>query len=230
MSDNYDQSMEEEGGEPPGQDPRIIRVVNGWLNDLTDDGTDMDVVRNDEFFASELAEYAGVSTPEASQMLQGYREANYWMDERCQFVIAHEGHYGPRSPWRILGTTHPLVEAQRRVYRMNSVRHMTWEFYDHARKEVKSFGAEVRQALVQVDSTTNSLAGQNRRLAVRDYARDLLQTMRANGQRMAQGVVDTLGVPVPQRPEYMRYFFDGFWPYVEVMVDEEVQLLEAMIR
>ena len=31
------------------------------------------------------------------------------------------------------------------------------------------------------------------------------------------------------RDEYMKFFFNGFWPYVEVMVDEEVMILDALL-
>ena len=42
---------------------------------------------------------------------------------------------------------------------------MTWDFFDHAKKEIKSFGAEIRQALVQVDSTTGASRHERQRLA-----------------------------------------------------------------
>jgi hypothetical protein len=228
MYDDDDQSMEDDE-EIPDPDPRAIAVINDWLDAATDYGTDTRVVRDDEFTAGGLATFAGVTVPEASAMLQSYRFYNYWMDERCLYVIAHEGHYGSGSPWRVQSTRHELTEVQRRVYRLNQIRHMTWDFYDHAKKEVKSFGAEIRQALVHVDSDTASAAAGRQRLAIRDYARDLLQNMRTNAQARAQAIIDTLNVPRAMRDEYMRYFFDGFWPYVEVMVDEEVEVLESLI-
>lgn len=228
MSDDYDQPMEDDAP-IPDPDPRAISVINEWLDDATTYGTDEGEVSGTEFTAGGLARYGGCTVPEASQMLQSYRFYNYWMDERCLYVIAHEGKYGANAPWRIQSTTHDIPETTRRVYRFNQIRHLTWEFFDHARKEVKSFGAEVRQALVHVDSTTQSMAAGRQRLAVRDYARDLLQNMRTAAQTRAQTILDTLNVPKTMRDEYMRYFFDGFWPYVEVMVDEEVVILEALI-
>ena len=228
MSDDGDQSMEDDEL-IPDPDPRAILAINEWLDEETDFGTDVDVIRDAVFTAGGLARFAGCSVPEASALLQSYRFYNYWMDERCMYVIAHEGHYGPNAPWRIQSTTHDIPEATRRVYRLNQIRHMAWDFYDHAKKEIKSFGAEIRQALVQVDSTTTSVASGRQRLAVRDYARDLLQNMRTAAQTRAQTIIDTLNVPRTMRAEYMKYFFDGFWPYVEVMVDEEVEILEALI-
>ena len=50
-----------------------------------------------------------------------------------------------------------------------------------------------------------------------------------DGTGHCQAILDTLAVPRTQRDEYMTYFFDGFWPYVEVMVDEEVEILESLI-
>jgi hypothetical protein len=228
MNDDDDQSMEDDV-DIPDPDPRATATINAWLDDATDYGTDEAVVRDTEFTAGGLAKYAGCTVPEASIMLQSYRFSNYWMDSRCLYVIAHEGKYGANAPWRIQSTAHQVPETTRRVYRFNQIRHLSWEFFDHAKKEIKSFGAEVRQALVHVDSTSVSAASGRQRLAIRDYARDLLQNMRASAQTRAQTILDTLQVPKAMRDEYMRYFFDGFWPYVEVMVDEEVVILEALI-
>lgn len=228
MSDDYDQTMED--GDPiPDPDPHAIAVINAWLDEATDDGTDHDVLRDHEFGRGELAAYNGCSLSEASEMLQSYRHYNYWGDPRCQYVIAHEGHYGPGATWRIQSTTHDIPETTRRVYRLNQIRHLTWDFFDHAKKEVKSFGAESRQALVQIDSFTGSQAAGRQRLAIRDWAQNWLQTMRTAAQGRCQAILDTLNVPRSQRDEYMKYFFDGFWPYVEVMVDEEVEILEDLI-
>jgi hypothetical protein len=224
-----DQTME--GVNPiPDPDPRAILVINRWLNTATDNGTDEVVVRDTLFTAGGLATFAGCLVTEASTMLQAYRHYNYWMDERCQYVIAHEGSYGPGAPWRIQSTSHEIPEITRRVYRLNQIRHVSWDFYDHAKKEAKSFGAEIRQALVHIDSTTGTQAAGRQRLAIRDYARDLLQNMRQSAQSRAEAILDTLRVPRNMRDEYMQYFFDGFWPYVEVMVDEEVVILESLIN
>ena len=197
MSDDYDQSMED-GGVIPDPDPRSIAIINEWLDDATDFGTDVQEIINREFRANDLAIFAGCTVPEASQMLQDYRTANYWMDQRCHFVIAHEGHYGPRAPWRIQSTTHDIPETTRRVYRLNQIRHVTWDFVDHARKEIKSFGAEIRQAVVQVDATTTSAAADRQRLAIRDYVRDLLQNMRTNAA--GQGADHPRHPQCPSRP------------------------------
>jgi hypothetical protein len=229
MSDDYDQTMEDD--EPiPDPDPRAISVINSWLDDATNYGTDVGVIRDHEFTAGELMRYAHLGhVSVASQMLQSYRFYNYWMDPRCTYVLAHEGHYGPGSPWRIQSTTHDIPETTRRVYRLNQIRHITWEFFDHAKKEVKSFGAECRQALVQVDSTTTSQRSHDQRMVIRDYARDWLYNTRVAAQERIRRMLDTLAIPRGMRDEYMKYFFDGFWPYVEVMADEEVQILEALI-
>lgn len=222
--------MDEDDEDIPDPDPQAITIINEWLDGATDLGTDVTAIRDAEYTASELADYAGSSVPEASQMLQAYRSYNYWMDERCLYVIAHEGHYGVGSPWRILGTAHPVTEPLRRVYRLNQIRHVSWEFFDHSKKEVKSFGAELRQSLVQIDYATPSAAAARQRLAIRDYARDLLQRLRRDAQTRAEMILDTLNVPRTMRGEYFKYFFDGFWPYVEVMVDEEVQVLDSLIN
>ena len=232
MSDDYDgiedQSMED-GEDIPDPDPRAITLINDWLDIETVDGTDEDAIRDGEFTRGDLALFAGCSPQTASEMLQSYRFYNYWMDSRCKYVIAHEGSYGRGAVWRIQSTTHSIPETTRRVYRLNQIRHLTWDFFDHAKKEVKSFGAEIRQALVQVDSETTSVASGRQRLAIRDYARDLLQRMRTDAQARAQTIIDTLNIPRSMRAEYQQYFFDGFWPYVEVMIDEEVQVLEDLI-
>ena len=160
MQNDDDQSMEDDAV-IPDPDPTAIMVINEWLDVATNFGTNEIVVRDVEFTAGGLAEFAGVPTmPTASNMLQSYRHYNYWMDERCSYVIAHEGRYGAGAPWRIQSTTHPVPETTRRVYRFNAIRHLSWEFYDHSKKEAKSFGAEMRQALVQLDSTTGSAAAQ----------------------------------------------------------------------
>jgi len=228
MQNDDDQSMEDDAA-IPDPDPTAIMIINEWLDVATNFGTDEVVVRDAEFTAGDLARFAGCDVPTASQMLQSYRHYNYWMDERCSYVIAHEGRYGANAPWRIQSTTHPVPETTRRVYRFNAIRHLSWEFYDHAKKEAKSFGAEMRQALVQLDSTTRSSAAQRQRFAIRDYARDLLQNMRQSAQTRAQAIINTLNVPKAMRDEYMKFFFDGFWPYVEVMVDEEVMILDSLL-
>ena len=231
-NDNDDQTMEDESA-IPDPDPRAISVINAWLDDATEYGSEVTVIRDGIFTASGLSSWAGIpvtGSGGASEMLQMYRDYNYWMDERCMYVIAHEGSYGPGAPWRIQGTRYEIPETTRRVYRLNQARHLTWEFYDHAKKEIKSFGAENRQALFQVDSTTRSAAAGRQRLAIRDYARDLLQNLRTNAQQRAQRAIDTLNIPRTMRDEYMKYFFDGFWPYIEVLVDEEVQILESIIN
>lgn len=229
-NDNDDDQTMEDDALIPDPDPQAITIVNEWLDDATNYGTDETVIRDTEFTAGGLARYAGCDVPTASAMLQSYRFYNYWMHEGCLYVIAHEGSYGPGAPWRLQSTAHDIPETTRRVYRFNQIRHMAWDFYDHAKKEAKSFGAEIRQALVHVDSTTRTAASGRQRLAIRDWARDLLQNMRSNAQTRAQAILDTLNVPRNMRDEYMRYFFDGFWPYVEVMVDEEVVILESLIN
>ena len=232
MTDEYDDQTMEDESEIPNPDPQAITIINNWLDDATDYGSDLMAIQDDEqglYRAVDLAVYAGVSVEEASAMLQSYRNYNWWMDERCFYVIAHEGHYGPGAPWRLQSTAHPIPEKVRRAYRLNQIRHLTWDFYDHAKKEVKSFGAEIRQALIQVDAETVTVGGRNQRLAIRDYARDLLQNMRVNAQTRANAIINALNIPRAMRDEYYAYFFDGFWPYVEVMIDEEVQVLEDLI-
>jgi hypothetical protein len=223
-----DQSMEEDGI-IPDPDPTAITTINDWLDDVSEEGSNIGVVRDHEFTAGELARYVGCDVPVASQMLQSYRYYNYWCDERCLYVLAHEGHYGPNSPWRLQSTRWPVPEAIRRQYRMNQMRHLSWDFYDHAKKEVKSFGAEIRQALVQVDGETTSRAAGRQRLAMRDHARDLLNNMRTSAVSRGQVVIDSLNVPRAQQAKYMEYFLNGFWPYVEVMLAEELELLEDML-
>lgn len=226
MPDDDDQSMED--GEE--QDPNSIYVINAWLDDITSYGTDGAVVRDDVLTRQVLATWAGVTPDEASQMLSDYRQYNWQMDERCFYVIAHEGHYGRLAPWRIQSTVHDIPETTRRIYRLNQARHLTWDFFDHAKKMVKSFGAESRQALVHVDAATTSVAAGRQRQAMRDWARDLLQDLWIQAQRRAQTITDGLNIPRAMRDEYTRYFYDGFWPYVEVMVDEEVMVLDSLIN
>ena len=45
----------------------------------------------------------------------------------------------------------------------------------------------------------------------------------------AASIIETLRIPAGMKDQSLRFFFDGFWPYVEVMVDEEVKLLESML-
>ena len=227
MTDTFDPT--DENFDEDDNIPTYIDAINTWLDQETDEGTDVAVIESQEFTASGLADFLDVRTPMASTMLQQYRVANYWMDQRCLYVIAHEGSYGAGAPWRVLGTRHAVPETTRRQYRLNQIRHLTWEFFDHAKKEVKSFGAENRQALAQVDEGTTSRSAERQRFALRDYARDLLLNLRNNAQTRAQVLIDGLGVPRTMQNEYYKYFFDGFWPYVEVMVDEEVQVLESLI-
>ena len=204
-------------------------MINNWLDAATDEGTDHFAIQHHLYSAGQLAEYHGCDVPTASNMLQSYREYNYWMDPRCLYVIAHEGRYGPGAPWRLLGTKHDIAETTRRLYRLNQVRHLTWDFFDHAKKEIKSFGAENRQGLVAIDWATVTQGAERQRFAIRDYARDLLQRCASPAQSQAASIIETLRIPAGMKDEYLRFFFDGFWPYVEVMVDEEVKLLESML-
>lgn len=210
-------------------EPPEITLVNSWLDAATTCGSDVKVIRNDVFTARQLAAHAVITVGEASQMLQRYRDFNYRNHPACMYVIAHEGHYGAEAPWRLLGTFYALPESTIRIYRLNQARHMTWEIYDHTRKEIKSFGAEVRQSLVMNDSFTTTIASGKQRLAVRDYARDLLHTGKMAAQTRAQNALDSLGIPRRQRDAYLMYFFNGFWPYVQVMMDAELDLLNAMV-
>ena len=229
MSNDNDNTGNNGEPEEPEDIPVYIEFTNTWLDDVTSSGSDEDVIEDGLFTTSDLADYWGVTSREASALRQKYRDACYWGDERCLYVVAHEGSYGRNAPWRLLGTRHDVPESTRRVYRLNQIRHITWDFFDHAKKEVKSFGAENRQALVMVDANTTTAGSLRLRQAIRDYARDMLCTLKRDAQSRAELILDTLRVPRRARDEYYRYFLDGFWPYVEVMMDEELEILEALL-
>jgi hypothetical protein len=210
--------------------PEFIEYTNVFMDDATNDGRNIAVIRDEVFTTANMADYWGVDSATVSGMRQRYRSICK-KDLRCLYVVAHEGAYGPNAPWRILGTRHTvgITEPVRRQYRHNQIRHIAWEFYDHAKKEIVSFGNESLAALVMVDSTTTSMAAQAQRLAVRDYARDMLLRFKRDARRETEQILDRLGVPTRARPEYFKYFENGYWPYIEVLVDEQVRELTAML-
>lgn len=228
-SDDFEPTAEEEGDDVDVDEQDAIDFVNTWLDEESTLGSDINAIRDGLFTTGDFAAYWDLDIVEASAMRQAYRNRNYWMDESVLYVVAHEGHYGPGAPWRLLGTRHEIPEATRRVYRLNQIRHLTWELYDHAKKEIKSFGAENRQALVMIDLGVGSVAAQKQRLAMRDYARDMLNNIKAKARADAEVILNTLGLSAKAKDEYYRYLLNGFWPYVEVMADEELAILESIL-